>query len=537
MATVTRYVNTGSTPGGDGTTNNTSGATRAYASLNEAEASLQRTTTDIIDIICDGSTADTTSTTFDGWTVTSPGYILVRGASSHGGKWDTSKYRLVTSGNGILVREQPVQISDLQIAVDTNSTTQYSCIEFDSNLDSDTRGYVQRCVLRSIAATTGKRYGVYIDSNNGKYYIANNVMYDFIGASNSSGIRNVLELTEAYAYHNTFCGCNSGWYASNGVTLCRLSNNLFQDNTHSMINSSGTSFHSSSNYNVCDDNETGSNLVPGANSVKSTEITFTDETNDDFRTSDANAQVANNLYSDANLPVTVDIVGTTRPSSGSVYAGAYEYVSSGTDASHSASTLTLTGALNDPTVIAEQHASFSATTLALSGTLNAPTVTAEVNSSYLPASISLVSSIETPTVSAEGNQAYSATTLALTGTLNAPTVTAEQHASFSASTLALSGTLNPATLTISSDATVTPSHLSLPSALSTPTILLVSSSVTITPDTLTLIASHGPIMTFQPKPLLFRPYGVRTVEDANRRMGELSALIAEIERRLKALGG
>ena len=33
MATITRYVNTASTPGGDGTTNATSGANRAYASL------------------------------------------------------------------------------------------------------------------------------------------------------------------------------------------------------------------------------------------------------------------------------------------------------------------------------------------------------------------------------------------------------------------------------------------------------------------------------------------------------------------------
>jgi len=329
MATVTRYVNTNSTPGGDGTTNATSGANRAFASQNEAEASLQRTTSDVIRIICDGTAVDTTAVTYDGWTVSSPGYISVEGASSHGGKWNTSKYRMEVAGNCILIREQFVRLEGLQLATDSSSTTQYSCVEFDSNLDSDTRGYVSKCILKNKTATTGKRYGVWLDSNNGKYYLSNNIFYDFTGHANSSAIRNALELTEAYAYHNTMCGNNAGWYTVSGVTLCRLSNNLFQDNTNSIVNTSATSFHSSSNYNVCDDNGTGNNLVPGANSIKSTEITFTDEAGKDFHTADTNAQVSNNLYSDANLPISVDVDGDARPSSGSVYAGADEHVSSG----------------------------------------------------------------------------------------------------------------------------------------------------------------------------------------------------------------
>lgn len=55
---ATRYVNTGSTAGGDGTTNNTSGSTRAYATRNEALTALgnlsEQTT-----IYCTGSTDDT----------------------------------------------------------------------------------------------------------------------------------------------------------------------------------------------------------------------------------------------------------------------------------------------------------------------------------------------------------------------------------------------------------------------------------------------------------------------------------------------
>ena len=47
MASIIRYVNTASTAGGDGTTNNTSGATRAYATLAAAETALRQTLTGV----------------------------------------------------------------------------------------------------------------------------------------------------------------------------------------------------------------------------------------------------------------------------------------------------------------------------------------------------------------------------------------------------------------------------------------------------------------------------------------------------------
>ena len=48
----TRYINTASTAGGDGTTNATSGANRAYASFAEWEAARQASLTEVEEVIC-----------------------------------------------------------------------------------------------------------------------------------------------------------------------------------------------------------------------------------------------------------------------------------------------------------------------------------------------------------------------------------------------------------------------------------------------------------------------------------------------------
>ncbi len=79
MATVQRYVNTASTAGGDGTTNATSGASRAYASLSEWEAASGGSATDDYIVDCCGSAADTTAVTVDFATNITTGSITIRG--------------------------------------------------------------------------------------------------------------------------------------------------------------------------------------------------------------------------------------------------------------------------------------------------------------------------------------------------------------------------------------------------------------------------------------------------------------------------
>lgn len=114
---ATRYVNTASTAGGDGTTNATSGANRAYATLAEWEAARQASLTEVEEVICEGSAADTGNYSIDGWTTTAANYILVRTtqANRHNGRWDTSKYRLEFSGiQGGWVYEDYVRFEGIQ---------------------------------------------------------------------------------------------------------------------------------------------------------------------------------------------------------------------------------------------------------------------------------------------------------------------------------------------------------------------------------------------------------------------------------------
>ena len=115
-ATIVRYVNTASTAGGDGTTNGTAGATRAYATLSEAETALRQTLTGVTNDVNDqdggnnislriyvtGSSADTTAVTFSNasWVTDATHRIEVNlNGTTSGPKWDTALYRLsITSG-------------------------------------------------------------------------------------------------------------------------------------------------------------------------------------------------------------------------------------------------------------------------------------------------------------------------------------------------------------------------------------------------------------------------------------------------------
>ena len=105
---VTRYVNTASTAGGDGTTNDTVGANRAYASLSGAEADLRTlNAAEDLQIMCCGTAADTTTVSFGNYTYVEAAYtVYVRSnrtveSGYHRGKWNEGAYRLQPSSSCI----------------------------------------------------------------------------------------------------------------------------------------------------------------------------------------------------------------------------------------------------------------------------------------------------------------------------------------------------------------------------------------------------------------------------------------------------
>ena len=93
---TTKYVNTGSEAGGDGTTNNTTGDTRAYATLSEAEANLPATLTDAWTLLCEGTTADGSVFTIGGTTTSASNTLTIKTDTDHRhlGEYSTSYYRL-----------------------------------------------------------------------------------------------------------------------------------------------------------------------------------------------------------------------------------------------------------------------------------------------------------------------------------------------------------------------------------------------------------------------------------------------------------
>lgn len=117
MAIKQRYVNTASTAGGDGTTNNTTGATRAYATLAEWEANEQENlntgggTQPIVD--CTG-TADTAAFDLNGWTTSGSNYPTINGDNTTG-IFSTSYYRVAGAGDRFVITENDCEVNRIQV--------------------------------------------------------------------------------------------------------------------------------------------------------------------------------------------------------------------------------------------------------------------------------------------------------------------------------------------------------------------------------------------------------------------------------------
>jgi hypothetical protein len=115
-----RYVNTASTAGGDGTTNATAGANRAYATL---AAAVSGEAADLVSlnvwlhIYCEGTAIDVSSPDVTGYTTSEACRILIEcsSANRHSGKWTTAKYRLGNTFSGLNIQEDYVTVQGLQI--------------------------------------------------------------------------------------------------------------------------------------------------------------------------------------------------------------------------------------------------------------------------------------------------------------------------------------------------------------------------------------------------------------------------------------
>ena len=187
MAAIQRYVNTASS-GGNGTTNDTSGANAAYASLSSWEANEQ---TDLVaagnthTVDCCGSAADTTAVAINGWTTGASNTITIRGNREHANGFytgaaviSTSHYRIdrgsATTGTTLRVDVLHVTLDGIQI--EHGADGNYAAIEGTVNGHT-----ITKCRLRGTTATSSTR-GIGYDNSpagSGTVTITNNLIVGF----------------------------------------------------------------------------------------------------------------------------------------------------------------------------------------------------------------------------------------------------------------------------------------------------------------------------------------------------------------------
>lgn len=171
---VNRYVNTLSTAGGDGTTNATSGASRAFAALREAIDSLGTSLSDATTIWCEGSVADTSDVYQTPWdmTTTAANYLQIIGEQSplhpnfstvKSGKYDTSLYRLERTNQHVLYNNLPAHViwRGLQAKCTATDAGSYNCFRMTNANQVGTGGFfeVSECIAVGVVSGGSTVYG------------------------------------------------------------------------------------------------------------------------------------------------------------------------------------------------------------------------------------------------------------------------------------------------------------------------------------------------------------------------------------------
>jgi len=318
---TTWYINA-SSAGGDGTTNNESGGTAAYASLVSWEANATPTTlTDAWEVLCDSGSsnvAETTNVLINAFTTTATNNITIKpntGQFSYG-IWNSNVYRFdTTSGRAIEINNQYVTVTSLQFKAATTSSFRYT-IDISTIASGGSRIEISNCLVWGLptgGASTVR--GIYVNDPDATTYIINNIVFGYLNGTNAchginiaNGNHNVL--------NNTVTGCRVNISLGSGATrLCV--NNIAQGGTLLDFESTGTA---GSDFNLSSD--TTATTVGGSNGINSTTLTFVNAAGDDYHLVSGDA----NNGSDLSGTFTDDIDGETRSD---WHIGADEYIAVG----------------------------------------------------------------------------------------------------------------------------------------------------------------------------------------------------------------
>lgn len=367
---TTRYVNTASTAGGDGTTNDTSGANRAYATLAEAETALQATLSENMEILCAGATADA-RTTFDGWV---PGSfrIYIKGntgdsAGAHAGIWDTGKYR-ISAASGTLptleIVEDNVTVQRIQLQsthVDGSAIGRFGTVGLAFQ--------AQALVLKGPGTTSASIGASLADTSNTNTKIKDSIAYDWVIGiyvrQESAGAG------DSFIVNCTAHSCSQGIRGQDNTSAAayiQAINNLAFGNTTDWVDTNSGFDQTNSVNNAFGNSGTA---CPGSSDIDLSTYAngdiFVDAANDDFHLNSSGSAYSlldnNGVGPSSNSEVsTTDIDGDTRSgTTTSVGADVIVAPASGNAAS-SSGTGTATGVgSSQATSVANSAASATAT--------------------------------------------------------------------------------------------------------------------------------------------------------------------------------
>lgn len=332
MAEIIRYINKASTPGGDGTTNATSGANRAYANFSEwnAAESALHVPGNWHHVIANGSGA-----MVDSFTITSTGWgstdlILIEVETGSRPVNGVPKSGLYLSGNigsvGLVQIQRPyVYVVGLDV-----ENTHISGYAFNVNSSDTNLVLFKNCIAK--AANIAYRM-----SGNGTVGIVGIV--DSIAYDSAIGIL-AANWTHSRVYGCTIDNCTDAIkkIATTGTGRITARNNVVIGGTNKYATPLSDHFNTTdSSNNATSDAETTN--VPGANPVANiTSGSFTDYAGNNFNLESGSALInagatSSTFYDDYNTAeytvTTSDFLGVSRPQGASWDIGAFEFESGG----------------------------------------------------------------------------------------------------------------------------------------------------------------------------------------------------------------
>jgi len=241
---ITRYVNTDSTAGGDGTTNALTGANRAFATLSEALTPYHATTlSDQLRIYCAGVAPDpgvSASSDLDhvAWEfTTSPTNFVEVIGDNITGKWNVGAYRIErTNSQGIYNQYAAhVRLYNLQIMITATAGGPYHCFRLTTANNDDSTGPVyhlfKNCIARrGPASTSGEVHG-YVDNASPLGTGANyRVNCQAIACTGVGAYESAWDATHVFNYNCLAYACQYGFIdpqaAYNCVAVLSTSNDF-----------------------------------------------------------------------------------------------------------------------------------------------------------------------------------------------------------------------------------------------------------------------------------------------------------------------